>query len=288
MPPKAGRFLNLLGAIVMGVASGIAWTADVAGSVPVALVAPLFAFAFLARFAGVSHAIGQGHGCMPWIPRVASWLLFGTGVVIAGSSGNLGMMLFAGFVALDAVGGFVKRPVKDDAPRPRKAVDRRGLWWTLALAGYLALVAAFHFLVGAYLPYGVLVTWSLLALAFCFALRLSVVGPKAGEAWMHAPADHRRHERRETAVKDPARARAETVLLQFRARGDAGPFLEYVREAARAADLPPQDTAALEQRIVASFGRAGTKRDEDVRAALEEVERFLSLRNASRTVEATR
>lgn len=272
----------------MGVVSGIAWTADVAGTVPVAIVAPLLAFGFLVRFAGVSQAIGQGHGCMPWFPRLASWVLFGAAVIVAGSSGNLGLGLFAAFVALDAVGGFVKRPVKPDAPKERKAVSRRGLWWTLALVGYLGLVAAFHVFVGAYLPYGVLVTWALLALAFCFALRLAIVGPKAGEAWMWAPEDHRRHERRETEVKDPTRVRAETVLLQFRARGDAGPFLEYVREAARAADLPAQETAALEQRIVASFGRAGTRRDEDVRAALEEVERFLSLRNASRTVEATR
>lgn len=243
---------------------------------PVVLIAPLFAFAFLARFAGVSHAIGQGHGTMPWLPRVASWAFFGGGVVFAPDALVLGA--FAGFVALDALGGFVKRPIKEKAARAPRS--RKPLWWTLALVAYLGLVAAFHLLLAAYLPYGVLLTWSLLALAFAVALRVVIAGPKAGEAWLNAPVEHRLHERRERAVKDPTRARAEDVLLQFRARGDAGPFLEFVREAARAADLPEADAAALEQRIVSSFGRAGTRRDEDVKAALEEVERFLSLRDA--------
>ena len=256
--------------------SGVAILGEVAGNVPVALIAPLFTVAFLTRFAGVSHAIGEGHGTMPWFPRIASWAAFGLGVALMAS--GLIVAGFLGFVALDALGGYVKRPIKqktEKAPR-----SRRPLWWTLALAGYLGLVAVFHVLVGLYLPYGTLVTWTLLALAFCFVLRLAIVGPKAGEAWLLPPEGHRVHERREKEVKDPARARAEDVLLRFRARGDAAPFLEFVREAARAADLPPQDTAALEARIAASFGRAGTGRDEDVKAALEEVERFLSLRDA--------
>lgn len=260
--------------------SGVALLGEVAGDVPVALIAPLFTVGFLARFAGVSHAIGQGHGTMPWFPRVASWAAFGLCVAFAPDGLVLGA--FLGFVALDALGGFIKRPLKEKGERTARS--RKPLWWTLALVAYLGLVAAFHVLVGLYLPYGTLVTWSLLALAFCFALRLAIVGPKAGEAWLHPPRGHRIHERRETEVKDPTRARAEEVLLRFRARGDAGPFLEFVREAARAADLPPADAAALEARIVASFGRAGTRRDEDVKAALEEVERFLSLRD-SRPVE---
>lgn len=274
--------------MLFGVVSGVAIMGEVAGSVPVALIAPLFAFAFLARFAGVSHAIGQGHGTMPWFPRGASWVLFGAGVALAGGGGGLVLGAYLGFLALDAVGAFVKRPLKEKAARARSPGSRRALWRTLAVVGYLGLVAAFHFLLGVHLPFGVLVTWSLLALAFCVVLRVALAGPKAGEAWLHAPSDHRRHERRELRVQDPARARAEAVLLQFRARGDAGPFLEFVREAARAADLPPAEAAALEQRIAASFGRAGTGRDDDAKAALEEVERSLSLRDAARTPEASR
>ena len=271
-----GRFLNLLGALAFGVVAGVAILGEVAGSVPVALIAPLFAFAFLARFAGVSHAIGQGHGTMPWFPRVASWVLFGGGVAFAPNGVVLGA--FAGFVALDALGGFIRRPLREKEPREPRS--RRGLWWTLALVGYLAFVAAFHLLVGLYLPFGTLVTWSLLALAFCVAIRVAVAGPKAPESWLAAPHEHRRHERQEKEVVDPARARAEEVLSHLRARGDAGPFLDLVREAARAADFSPSDTAGLEARILSSFARAGTRRDEDVKAALEEVERFLSLRDA--------
>jgi hypothetical protein len=262
--------------------SGVAILGEVAGNVPVALIAPLFTIAFLTRFAGVSHAIGQGHGTMPWFPRIASWACFGLGALLFAN--GLVVAVFLGFVALDGAGGFVKRPIKEKTEKVRRPGARRKLGWTLALVGYLVLVAAFHVLVGAYLPYGTLVTWSLLALAFCFAVRLAVVGQKAGEAWLRAPRDHRRHEHQEKVVKDPTRARAEAVLLQFRARGDAAPFLEFVREAARAADLPPAEVAALESRIAASFGRAGTGRDQDVVAAIEEVERFLSLRD-SRPVE---
>jgi hypothetical protein len=262
--------------------SGVAILGEVAGDVPVVLIAPLFTVAFLTRFAGVSHAIGQGHGTMPWFPRAASWAFLGLGALLASNGLVLGG--FLGFVALDALGGLSRRPLKEKAEKVRAPGSRRRLWWTLALLGYLGLVAAFHLLVGLYLPYGTLITWCLLALAFCVAVRVAVAGPKAGEAWLRAPLDHRRHEHREKVVKDPTRARAEAVLLQFRARGDAAPFLEFVREAARAADLPPPEIDALESRIAASFGRAGTGREEDVGAALEEVERFLSLRDA-RTVE---
>lgn len=258
--------------------SGVAILGEVAGNVPVALIAPLFAVAFLTRFAGVSHAIGQGHGTMPWFPRIASWACFGLGAALFAN--GFVLAAFLGFVALDGAGGFVKRPLKEKTEKVRRPGARRRLGWTLALVAYLALVAAFHFLVGLYLPYGTLITWSLLALAFCFAVRLALVGPKATEAHLRAPRDHRRHEHLEKAVKDPTRARAEAVLLHFRARGDAAPFLEFVREAARAADLPQPEIDALESRIAASFGRAGTGRDQDVLAALEEVERFLSLRDA--------
>lgn len=245
---------------------------------PVVLIAPLFAFAFLARFAGVSHAQGEGHATMPWFPRVASWVLFGVGVAFAANALSVAILL--GFIAVDAAGGFVKRYAKAKEAPPRPAGSRRRLWSTLALFGYLALVAAFHFLVGVYLPFGVLVTWTLLALGFCVALRIAIAGPKAGEAWLRAPVDHRIHERKEEKVQDPVRAKAEDVLAHLRARGDAGPFLAFVRDAARAADLPPDEVAGLETRILSSFARAGTGRDEDVNAALEEVERYLSLRDS--------
>lgn len=254
--------------------SGVAILGEVAGNVPVALIAPLWAFAFLARFAGVSHAIGEGHGTMPWFPRGLSWVLLAAGAAFMGGDALLALLVFVG---LDAASAFVKRPIREKTARPARS--RKPLWRTLALFGYLGLVAAFHFLLGIYLPYGVLITWTLLALAFCVALRVAVGGPKAGEAWLRAPVDHRRHERREKQVPDPVRARADEVLLRLRARGDAAPFLSFVREAARAADLPPAEIDALEKRIVASFARAGTRRDQDVEAALEEVERFLSLRD---------
>jgi hypothetical protein len=79
-------------------------------------------------------------------------------------------------------------------------------------------------------------------------------------------------------VADPKRQRAEDVLDAFRARGDAAPFLAFVRSAAQAAELPEADIKALEAQILSSFARAGTNRDADVRAALDEIERILTLR----------
>ncbi|HVM45493.1 MAG TPA: hypothetical protein VM582_06115, partial [Candidatus Thermoplasmatota archaeon] len=137
---------------------------------------------------------------------------------------------------------------------------------------------AFHVLVGRYFPFGILVTWSLLALGFTGYLLVSLRGPKATEAHLLPPFDHRRHERREERVADPQRQRAEQVLVAFRARGDAGPFLDLVREAATSADLKREDVHALEERIRSSFARAGTDRDQDIRAALDEVEKLLTLR----------
>lgn len=249
----------------------------VGGVVPMVVLAPLVAIGFGTRFGGATYAISRGEWGMPWGPRVASWLCFGLAAALLGLAGSISVVAaFGAFVVLDTVGGFVKRAPKE--AKPRKPLPRAKLLRTLAVAGYLGLVAAFHLLLGRYLPYGVLITWSLLALGFSAVLFLALRGPKAGEAWLRAPADHRVHERREKPIVDPQRQRAEDVVSAFRSRGDAGPFLDLVREAARTADLTQADITALETRILSSLARVGTRRDEDVAAALDEVERFLSLR----------
>jgi hypothetical protein len=220
---------------------------------------------------------------MPWTARLLSWLAFGfatTTVAIIGAARL--MFVFGAFVALDAATSFVKREVKERAPTKRDRTLWQRLRFPLIVATYLALVVAFHLLVGQYLPYGVLVTWSLLALGFALLLRFTLVGEKADEAWLRAPADHRLHERREESVADPQRVKAEAVLQALQARGDASGFIEFVRTAARDAELGESDALALEQRILASLARAGTRRDEDVQAALLEVERFLSPRKEIR------
>jgi len=219
---------------------------------------------------------------MPWLARVASWILFGTAVAMIGAIGAIGVVAgFAGAVVLDAASGFVKKEMEDKPLKPKG----RG-WWArsrgwIALLAYLGLVALFHVKVAIYLSYGVLLTWSLLGIAFAVALLVSVLGPKASEAWLRAPFEHRLHEKRDEKVADPQRARAEHVLAQLRARGDAGAFLEFVRETAREAELPTPEMQALEARILSNFARAGTKREEDISAALAEVERTLSLRKVS-------
>lgn len=242
------------------------------------VLAPLVALGFAVRFAGLTWAVAHRRWSMPWGYRATSWGLIGVAAVLLGLAGSLfTVAAFGAFVVLDALAGLVKRDPTPAAPGPVRAKRR---WWIpLAVAAYLAGAAAFHLLVGAYLPFGVLLTWSLLALGFSATLLLALNGPKAGERWLHAPADHKAHERREEPVADPQRERAQEVLLAFRARGDAGPFLALVREAAAAADLAEEDVRRLEERILASFARAGTDREQDVRAALDEVENLLSLRS---------
>lgn len=274
-----GQLLNLVGVLAAGGATLLSATVTtVDGVVPMVVLAPLLAVGFGLRFGGILYARSQERELMPWGMRAGSWVAFGFAVLLLGLAGSaVAIGAFAAFVVLDAAAAFAKREKRDDAP-PRKPFPlKRALWGALALA-YAGGVVAFHILVAPYLSYGTLITWTLLALAFAFVLRLNVVGPKAGEAWLRAPLDHKKHERREAAVADPARAKAEEAVLSFRARGDAAPFLDLVREAARAADLKPEDVATLETRILSSMARAGTARDDDILAALDEVERFLSLK----------
>lgn len=276
--PRLGQVLNLVAGIAAaGAALLSATVVSVNGVVPMVVLAPLVAIGFFLRFGGATYALGRGQRAMPWGPRIGSWAVWGMAVVLFGLAGaTLLVGIFAAFVVLDGAAGFAYRGSAEER-QARKPVKWRVVAWTLAALAYAAGVVAFQLLVAPYLSYGALLTWSLIALGFAFAVRMALVGPKAPETWLRAPVDHKRHERREERVADPARERAESVLAAFRGRGDAAPFIELVREAARGADLRDEDLAILEQRILASFARAGTRRDEDVRAALDEVESFLSL-----------
>ncbi|HET6403467.1 MAG TPA: hypothetical protein VFH78_02370 [Candidatus Thermoplasmatota archaeon] len=252
--------------------------------VPISVLAGLLAAGFFIRFGGTTLAIRQGRWGMGWGSRIGSWIPFGLAAVLIGLAGAVvSAATFGAFLVIDTLGGFVKRESK--LPEAKPAKKRSVPWVLLVLVAYLALVSAFHLFVGRYLPFGVLVTWSLLAAGFCTYLLVTLRGLKGGEAHLLPPFDHRRHERREERVVDPQRQRAEDVLVAFRARGDAGPFLDLVREAARSADLKLEDVHALEERILRSFARAGTDRDQDIRAALDEVETLLTLR--TRTLESS-
>lgn len=276
--PRVGLTLNLLGMLAAGSTTLLAATVTTLnGVVPILFLAPLVALAFVARMIGCSIAASRGVRAMPWAARATSWVLFGGAVALLGLAGSiLAVVIFGAFVALDAAAGLSRR---NEVAAPAKR--RRGTWARirvpLFITVYLVAVAAFHFLIAIYLPYGALVTWTLLALLFAILVRGALNGQKATEPALRAPAHHRLHERREEVVPDPQRQRAEQVLALLKARGDAGAFLDLVREAARAADLPQKDLETLEARILASFARARTSRDDDVRAALGEVESFLSL-----------
>lgn len=243
---------------------------------PVSIIAPSLAVGFAVRAGGNFTAAARGEWGMPWGARITSWVAFGIVAGLLGLAGSLFTVAgFAAFVVLDGAAGFVRRET-EAKERPKR--DWRPFWIGTAIVLYLALTAVFYLFVGRFFVYGVLATWCILAFGFALLLRLSMVGPKAPETWLAAPKDHRVHERREEKVADPQRKRAEAVLLAFRARGDATPFLEFVREAARNADLKEEDIQALENRMFASFARVGTRRDEDVIAALDEVERILALK----------
>jgi hypothetical protein len=272
--------LNVVGAVAAAFAFLLSTTVTtVGGVVPVPLLAPLLVLGFGLRAGGVTFAISKGRAVMPWTPRVSSWIFFGAAALLLGTSGSMYVFaLFAAFVVLDFAAGWSKRELEPKEAKEKKRVAWRRALLVAAAIGYAAFVVAFQLFYARYLSQGALITWSLIALGFAVALRFWLVGPKAGDAWLFAPRDHKRHVRREARVADPKRARADEVLDAFRARGDAAPFLQFVRDSATAADLPADDVRALESRILASFARAGTNRDADVRAALDEIERILSLR----------
>lgn len=277
-PPRVGQVVNLIGGLAaLGLTLLASTVTSVGGVVPMPVLAGLIAIGFFVRFGGTTLAIREGRWGMGWGARAGSWVAFGLAAALLGMAGAvLSVVAFGAFVAVDAIGGFVKR---EETVRPLKARKRMAMpWVTLAVIAYLAGVAAFHVFFASQLPIGVLLTWTLLAFGFCLFLLLSLRGPKGTEAHLLPPADHHRHERREVRVADPQRARAEEVLVAFRSRGDAGPFLELVREAAKAADLKLEDVHALESRILGSFARAGTGRDQDIHRALDEVEQLLALR----------
>ena len=277
-----GQVLNFLCALAgAGIAISEATLNSSQGSLPFIVVGGLLAAGFGIRFAGCTIALAQSRWTMPWAARALSWAAFGAvAVLVAIAGAPRVMVVFGAFVAIDASTGLVRREVKK-VDKPRKA----GLWSRvkvpLFVALYLGAVVAVHVFVSRYLPYGVLVTWTLLALGFAILVRAQLAGPKAIEEMLHAPEDHRRHERREEVVPDPQRRRAEDVLAALKARGDAGAFLEFVRDIARDTEVPAPQLQQLESKILSSFARAGTRREQDIEAALGEVERFLSLRKGA-------
>ena len=282
-PPRVGQVLNLIGGLGAVTLTLLASTVtSVGGVVPMPVLAGLIAIGFLIRFAGTTLAIRDGRWGMSWGPRASSWILFGLAAGLLGLAGAvLSVVAFGAFVVVDAIGGFVKR---EETVKPLKPAKRMTVpWMGLGIAAYLVGVAAFHVLFASRFPIGILLTWTLLAFGFSLLILLYVRGAKGTENHLLPPVDHHRHERREERVVDPQRARAEQVLVAFRSRGDAGPFLELVREAAQAADLKLEDVHALESRILGSFARAGTGRDADIHNALDEVERLLALK--TRTLE---
>ena len=283
VPPRAGRALNVVGAALCAFAGLLASTVTtVNGVVPIVFLAPPLALAFATRAGGLSYAISRGRGVMPWAPRVVSWVLFGLAALLIGLSGSkYAIAACAAFIVLDLAAGYGKREVAAKEAKERRPFPYKRVLLVTAAIAYAGLVVAFQLTFARYLSQGQLLTWSLIALGFAVALRIWLGGSRAGQAWLFAPVDHKRHERRVERVVDPKRARAEDLLQAFKARGDAGPFLAFVRESARAADLPVEDVQTLERRIIQSFARAGTNRDADVRAALDQVEEFLSLRKSN-------
>ena len=246
---------------------------------PLLFLGPAIALALVTRGIGAWIAAHRERRAMSWTPRVLSWLFLAAGAFFFALAGSVVALLgFLGFVALDAAAGIAHRPPKEEKTREKKPFPHRQVWTTVAALAYAGLVVAFHILVAPYFSFGTLLTWTLVALGFSVAIRIIVAGKKAGEAWLRAPMDHRRHERRERAIEDPERARAVRALDAFRARGDATPLLELVRESALAAGLAETDAARIQERIMTSFARAGTNRDADLREALDEVERFLTSR----------
>lgn len=279
--PQAGIALNGLGTVLATASIFIPETVTTSGgTVPFFILMPPLAIALGIRTAALASAVHSGRWTMSWTPRVISWLGIGATCGLLGLSGSASAVAALGaFIAIDAAGGFVKRDPEDRVKPP----SRVSLWarakMPLLVTLYLGFVAAVHFLFSIYLPFGTLVTWSLIAFGFCVLLRFTLVGAKAPEAMLRAPDDHRIHEHREEAVQDPHRQRAEEILLRLRHQGDSAPFLRLVAEAATYADLPPKEADALVARIGSAFTRAGTRREQDVAAALDALDESLSPRN---------
>jgi len=253
---------------------------SVGGTVPMPILALLLATGFAIRFGGLTAAIHDGRAAMGWGTRVTSWFPLGAASALLGLAGSIATVAgFGAFVVLDAVAGVAKSEATTEVrPKRQARFQARKVILPTVVVLYLAGVVAFQIFIAAFLPYGTLLSWTLLSLGFSLLVMVSVRGPKADDAALHPPTEHRRHTRRETQVEDPERRRVIDALGAFRARGDAAGFLTFIRQAAQDADLPEADTEALEASILASFSRAGTNRDADVRAALERVEEVLSLR----------
>src|SRR6266850_1692089 len=125
-PPRVGQALNLVAALILGVAALIPnIISSTSGTISFTLFISLMALGFAARFVGCTVAIAKASWTMPWLARIASWLLFGTSVAMVGAIGAVGVVAgFAGLVVLDAASGFVKKEVEE---KPIKPAGKG--WW---------------------------------------------------------------------------------------------------------------------------------------------------------------
>lgn len=259
------------------------------GTVPLRLLAPFGAGAFLVRMWGIGHARRNGRGGMPWVARVLSWASLSViGVMLGLTGSTLAIAALAAFVVLDAAGGLAAKDEDAPAVKPRKSGMWKRMKRPLLIGLYLVFVALFHFGVSIYLPFGTLLTWSLLSLGFAVLVRAALVGPKAVEADLRAPLAHRRHERREEQVADPQVERVGTALQRLRAKKDAAPLLSLLAQAAEDADLPAADAQRIERLVQDASARGFGRDDAALDSLLTEIETLLSPDRRTLAPEASR
>ncbi|HVL49727.1 MAG TPA: hypothetical protein VM889_14315 [Candidatus Thermoplasmatota archaeon] len=277
--PRAGQVFHGLGAAAFGLAalmdSGVVTRY---GYLPMNLAAPPIAAFFFLRFVGHSVAVHRERDSMAWGWRIASWaallvVFFFFGLIADGP----GLLALGAYVALDAAGALSKR--RPGARRrlriPIPRIPLPGREFLVAL-GALALLGAFHVVVASRFPYAVLLDWGFACiLAGAFAWRGLLAPGKAPPASARPPPGHRVHARTERLLPDPAARAIEASFAKFLADGDLEGVLAAARRAARFASLPERDMPDLEREVREAVARAGTTREDDLRAAVDAIVRRL-------------
>lgn len=275
--PRPAQFLYGAFAVAAGLAiftGGEVSTSQ--GAVPFTIVMPVLAVFFAVRLAGLTVAVVRGGDRMDWISRAISWIaLAGVFFVLNVLTSAAGAVALAAFVALDAIAGAFA-PRRDGTRGPSRLSAFSAKRWPYVALAYAALVIALHFLVFPRFNATWLLDWAALTLGFSAAAFFALAWPQGAEESVRAPADHRRHARVERPSEDPRLKTSEEAARAFLFEGDAEPLMSLARDLAAYANATPAEAKRLEVRVMQQLARPGTRREDDLEAALAALESHFS------------
>ncbi|HWG90475.1 MAG TPA: hypothetical protein VNZ52_06445 [Candidatus Thermoplasmatota archaeon] len=246
------------------------------GQITLRFLAPFFAAHFAVRYLALRlWGVRRGTLAPRLGARAASWALIVVPLYLTGVFQYTPFGIpFAALVVIDHLMVFLARDTAPEDDTPRNPISLAAP--LKILLGILLLGGAvlFHFYVAAPLAYGRLLEWTAAAFVACIVLWRGLVrGPKAPE---RLPLRYSLHKPKAEPIPDPLSAPFERAVRAFLQDGDSQPLVKAAEDVGRASGLSGPALQDLRERVLRALARSGTRREDDLRSAMQALEQALN------------